>query len=164
MKENDLLISNRSGCYTVTVSGRANFEYAVPLRDLARSTAEFSAFCFDMKNCTAMDSTFLGVLTMLALKARKSGLVIDICNANETLKKLLRDLGVAKLFNFKELETNSEGVDSSEKRDLLTTAETVEEAHRALADLNPENAEKFKDVIEFSHQDVERLKEQNKDK
>ena len=99
---------------------------------------------------------------MLALKARKSGLVIDICNANETLKKLLRDLGVAKLFNFKELETNSEGVDSSEIRDLLTTAETVEEAHRTLADVSPENAEKFKDVIEFTHQDVERLKQQKK--
>ena len=58
MKETDLVISNRSGCYIVTVSGRANFEYAVPLRDLAHSTAEFSAFQFDMKECTAMDSTF----------------------------------------------------------------------------------------------------------
>jgi anti-anti-sigma regulatory factor len=161
MKENDLLISSKSGCYTVTVSGRANFEYAVPLRDLARSTAEFSAFRFDMKNCTAMDSTFMGVLTMLALKAKKSNIVIDICNANDTLKKLLRDLGVAKLFEFKELESSEGGVSGKEKRDMLTTAETVEEAHRALADLNEENADKFKDVIEFSHQDVERLK-QNK--
>ena len=98
---------------------------------------------------------------MLALKAKKSNIVIDICNANDTLKKLLRDLGVAKLFEFKELESSEGGVSGKEKRDMLTTAETVEEAHRALADLNEENADKFKDVIEFSHQDVERLK-QNK--
>ena len=160
MKENDLLISNRNGCYTVTVSGRANFEYAVPLRDLARSTAEFDGFRFDMKNCTAMDSTFMGVLSMLALKAKKNGIVIDICNAPPTLHKLLRDLGVAKLFSFSEEETVSAGDNAAVKRDMLTTAETVEEAHRTLADINPENAEKFKDVIEFTHQDVERLKQQ----
>ena len=160
MKENDLLISNRSGFYTVTVSGRANFEYAVPLRDLARSTAEFSGFRFDMTQCTAMDSTFMGILTMLALKAKKSGTAIEICNASPTLQRLLRDLGVAKLFTFSEAANSVSGEDASAKRDMLTTAETVEEAHRALADINPENAEKFKDVIEFTHQDVERLKQQ----
>ena len=160
MKENDLLISNRSGFYTVTVSGRANFEYAVPLRDLARSTAEFSGFRFDMTKCTAMDSTFMGILTMLALKAKKSGTAIEICNASPTLQRLLRDLGVAKLFTFSEAANSVSGEDASVKRDMLTTAETVEEAHRALADINPENAEKFKDVIEFTHQDVERLKQQ----
>ena len=160
MKENDLLISNRSGFYTVTVSGRANFEYAVPLRDLARSTAEFSGFRFEMTKCTAMDSTFMGILTMLALKAKKSGTAIEICNASPTLQRLLRDLGVAKLFTFCEAANSASGEDASAKRDMLTTAETVEEAHRALADINPENAEKFKDVIEFTHQDVERLKQQ----
>ena len=161
MKENDLLISNCSGCYTVAVSGRANFEYAVPLRDLARRAATFTAFKFDMRNCTAMDSTFMGVLTMLALKAKKCGVVIDICNANDTLKKLLRDLGVAKLFEFKELESTCTGVSGKDSTDMLTTAETVEEAHRTLAEVSPENAEKFKDVIEFSRQDVERLKQNN---
>lgn len=160
MKETDLVISNRSGCYIVTVSGRANFEYAVPLRDLAHSTAEFSAFQFDMKECTAMDSTFMGVLTMLALKAKKSGFTIEICNAQESLKKLLRDLGIAKMFSFKELEIAAGGENSGVKRDMLSTAETVEEAHRALADADPENAVRFKDVIEFSHQDVENLKKQ----
>ena len=162
MKENDLLIANRNGCYTVTVSGRANFEYAVPLRDLARSTADFSGFRFDMKNCTAMDSTFMGVLTMLALKAKKCGIVIDIGNASPVIQKLLRDLGVAKLFTFSEQENIEQGSAVSSDRNKLTTAETVEEAHRTLADVSPENAEKFKDVIEFTHQDVERLNQENK--
>ena len=161
MKETDLLISNRGGCYTVTVSGRANFEYAVPLRDLARSTADFSAFQLDMKSCTAMDSTFMGVLTMLAMKGRKCGVTIRICNANDTLKKLLRDLGIAKLFEFCEAEICSANAASPEvKGDMLATAETVEEAHVALADAEPENVERFRDVIAFSHQDVENLKKQ----
>lgn len=161
MKDTDLLISNRGGCYTVTVSGRANFEYAVPLRDLARSTAEFSAFQLDMKSCTAMDSTFMGVLTMLAMKGKKCSVTIKIFNANDTLKKLLRDLGIAKLFEFCDGETDSGNSEKAGVRsDMLTTAETVEEAHIALADAEPENVDRFRDVIEFSHQDVENLKKQ----
>lgn len=163
MKDTDLLISNRGGCYTVTVSGRANFEYAVPLRDLARSTAEFSAFQLDMKSCTAMDSTFMGVLTMLAMKGKKCSVTIKIFNANDTLKKLLRDLGIAKLFEFCDGETDSGNSEKAGVRsDMLTTAQTVEEAHIALADAEPENAGRFRDVIEFSHKDVENLqKKQN---
>ena len=160
MKESDLLISNKNNCYTVTVSGRANFEYAVPLRDLARGTAEFSGFKFDMKECTAMDSTFMGVLTMLAMKGKKCNVVINICNANDNLKKLLRDLGVAKLFNFTDCELNEKGVSGAVKSSMLETAVTVEEAHVALAEAEPENRERFRDVIEFSRQDVENLKKQ----
>ena len=159
MKDTDLLISNRGGSYTVTVSGRANFEYAVPLRDLARSTAEFAAFQLDMQNCTAMDSTFMGVLTMLAMKGKKCGVTIKIFNASDVLKKLLRDLGIAKLFEFCDGAVSAaDGEKSGIKSDMLTTAETVEEAHIALADAEPENVERFRDVIEFSHMDVENLK------
>ena len=161
MKDTDLLISNRGGCYTVTVSGRANFEYAVPLRDLARSTAEFSAFQLDMKSCTAMDSTFMGVLTMLAMKGRKCNVTIKIFNASDILKKLLRDLGIAKLFEFCDGEiSTAESEKAGVRSNMLTTAETVEEAHIALADAEPENVDRFRDVIEFSHQDVENLKKQ----
>ena len=35
MKSEDLQITALEGGYSVTVSGRANFDYAVPLRDLA---------------------------------------------------------------------------------------------------------------------------------
>lgn len=161
MKDTDLLISNRGGSYTVTVSGRANFEYAVPLRDLARSTADFDAFQLDMKSCTAMDSTFMGVLTMLAMKGRKCGVTIKIFNANDARKTLLRDLGIAKLFEFCDGDVSgADGEKAGIRSDMLTTAETVEEAHIALADAEPENIGRFRDVIEFSHQDVENLKKQ----
>ena len=41
---------------------------------------------------------------------------------------------------------------------MLTTAETVAEAHKALVGADAGNAEKFKQVIEFADKDVERLK------
>ena len=81
MRDIDLKIASRNEIYLVKARGRANFEYAVPLRELARSLASFERFCIDLAECTAMDSTFMGVLTMLALKGAKAGKKVEILGA-----------------------------------------------------------------------------------
>ena len=168
MKESDLLISHHDGVYSVKVAGRANFEYAVPLRELAKSSNEFRCFRIDLGDCVAMDSTFMGVLSMIGLKSRRCNAAVELLNANDTLKKLLRDLGVSKLF------TITEGTDpdapqwsaangNASLNDMLTTAETVTEAHQTLVEADSSNAARFDQVIEFARQDVERLKNQEKE-
>lgn len=165
MRSEDLQITALEGGFSITVSGRANFDYAVPLRDLAGKLVPGNWLQIDLENCEAMDSTFMGVLTMMALKMRKSGSQVMLLNANDALQKLLRDLGVLKLFRIVSEKENSgtEGVvlPASGKASMLTTAETVAEAHRALVGADSANAEKFKQVIEFADQDVERLKKQS---
>lgn len=162
MKESDLLISHRDGVYSVKVSGRANFEYAVPLRELAKTLdANFKCVRLDMTNCTAMDSTFMGVLSMIALKARKNNATVELLNAANHLKKLLRDLGVFKLFVFTAANDTEEETQWSvpeKNNSLLTAAETVTEAHEVLVEADEANAAKFDQVIEFARKDVERLK------
>ena len=113
MKESDLLISHRDGVYFVKVSGRANFEYAVPLRELAMALDQFKCVRLDMTECLAMDSTFMGVLSMIGLKAKKADAKVELANASDFLKKLLRDLGVAKLFDFVVGETDEACYDNS---------------------------------------------------
>ena len=168
MKESDLLISHHDGVYSVKVAGRTNFEYAVPLRELAKSSNEFRCFRIDLGDCVAMDSTFMGVLSMIGLKSRRCNAAVELLNANDTLKKLLRDLGVSKLFTF------TEGTDpdapqwsaangNASRNDMLTTAETVTEAHQTLVEADSSNAARFDQVIEFARQDVERLKNQEKE-
>ncbi|MBE6378360.1 MAG: STAS domain-containing protein [Lentisphaerae bacterium] len=160
MRSEDLQITQLEGGYSVTVSGRANFDYAVPLRTLAEKLAPGNWIQIDLENCTAMDSTFMGVLTMIALKLRKSGSRAMILGADENLQKLLDDLGVLKLFNLVTEDENTSGgksVEIASNSDMLTTAQTVAEAHRALVGADSSNAEKFKQVIEFADQDVERL-------
>ena len=162
MKESDLLISHRDDVYFIKVSGRANFEYAVPLRELARTLEDFRCVRMDMSECLAMDSTFMGVLSMIGLKAKRSGAQVELVNASEFLTKLLRDLGVEKLFTFVsgEAEDSQEYNSAATKADLLTTAETVTEAHESLVEADESNAQKFDQVIAFSKQDVERLKKE----
>ena len=164
MRSEDLQITALEGGFSVTVSGRANFDYAVPLRDLAAKLVPGNWLQIDLENCEAMDSTFMGVLTMLALKIRKSGSQVMLLNANDTLQKLLRDLGVLKLFKLVSENSNAgQGValPAAGSASMLTTAETVAEAHRVLAEADKANEEKFKQVIEFAEQDVERLKKQS---
>ncbi len=165
MKESDLLISHRDGIYSVKVAGRANFEYAVPLRELAKTLdANFKCIRLDMTECSAMDSTFMGVLSMIGLKARKNGAAVELLNAGDHLRKLLRDLGIFKLFTFPEgsAETNAQWNVPEKNSSLLTTAETVTEAHEVLVEADRSNAAKFDQVIEFARKDVERLKENGK--
>ncbi len=162
MKEQDLVIMPDGGGYVVRVRGRANFEYAVPLRDLAGREEGFDSFRIDLGECIAMDSTFMGVLTMIALRGRKSGVQIELFNASEVLKKLLRDLGVAKLFIFSDGSVGEPAAAAAAGADgdLLKAAETVAEAHETLAAADSANAERFAAVIDYARQDVENLKAQ----
>jgi len=162
MHSSDLVISDRSGVCTVKVRGRANFEYAVPLREIAKGSSVLKRLVIDLGECTAMDSTFMGVLTMLALRSRRDHTEMSLCNASAALQKLLRDLGVIKLFTFTEeapvRTSGSAETAGPASPGLLDTAETVSEAHKTLIGAAPENLDKFRDVVAFADADVERLK------
>ena len=163
MRSEDLVITAMESGYLIKVSGRANFDYAVPLRELAGKIVPGNWLQFDMENCETMDSTFMGVLTMLALRLRKTGSQIMLINASAQLNKLLKDLGVAKLFKFVSGDETVSGtgtaVEVSGKASMLATAQTVVDAHKTLVEADNSNAEKFDKVIEFAEQDVQRLKD-----
>ena len=161
MRSSDLVISDDDGVCTVKVCGRANFEYAVPLREIAKGSSVLRSLVIDLAQCTAMDSTFMGVLTMLALKSRRDRTEMSLCNASGTLQKLLRDLGVIKLFTFTEgapAPVSDAAAADPASPGLLAAAETVSEAHKTLICAAPENLDKFRDVVAFADADVERLK------
>ena len=160
MNELDLKIGDAGDAYVVTAVGRANFEYAVPIRELVNSNEGRKTVRVDLKECSAMDSTFMGVLSMGALKAADGGSGFEIYNASENLRRSLADLGVDELFTFHEGSPGDvrDRAPVSGEKDLLATAETVEEAHRKLVEADSTNAERFKDVIDYAAADVKRLK------
>ncbi len=158
MNSGDLLISNRDGIYDIRVAGRANFEYAVPMREIAKNPESIRGIRVDLGDCVAMDSTFMGVLTMLALTAQRNRVTVVLLNASETLVKLLRGLGVHRLFEFNNGGIDATGAVSGGAVSPLKLAETVAEAHQSLVDADQGNAEKFSDVINYAEQDVQRLR------
>ena len=159
MRDTDLQISNNGGVFLVKVSGRANFEYAVPLRNIAKGNGEVKGIVIDLGDCSAMDSTFMGVLSMLALKGKRENTAVELFNASSVLQKLLRELGVLKLFVLKEGESGAGATTQTDSdASMLTKAETVSEAHQALVEADAGNQQKFGAVIDYARADVERLK------
>jgi len=166
MNPTDIIIENRGGSYRVAVSGRANFDYAVPLREAVNRAEESDTFVFDLTKCVTMDSTFMGVLTMLALKSYRKENKVELWGCGAEVVKLLKELGIARLFLFREgtpppLEgaENAPGA-ASAPRDRVVLAETVAEAHRKLVEAEPANAPVFESVIRYADEDAARLKKE----
>ena len=165
----ELLISGKDGAYRIKVSGRATFDCAPPLRELAKSLAseKFDEIKIDLKACEWMDSTFMGVLAMLGLRAKAVGAPMEICAAGEQNTALLSGLGLKKLFIFTEnaLEDEDAGADwKSGKQDVVKMAEgaqTVLEAHKTLMDVDEENVQKFETVVNLVQQDIDRMNGDN---
>ncbi len=158
MKETGVTIFPAASGYMIQAVGRANFDYAVPVRDLTRDLDGSENICIDLSRCTAMDSTFMGVLSMMGLKARRNGGKIEIAGAEDHLKALLRGLGIAKLFEYIDQVPAMPDAQPSAAGSAADTAATVLEAHETLVEADAENAAKFEQVIKFAREDVERLK------
>ncbi len=165
MKDSDVLIAHNAGEYKIKIMGRANFEYAPPLRNLAKSleSEPFKKISVDLSACTFMDSTFMGILAMLGLRAKKKKAEMEVVNAGETNVALLRGLGLKKLFSYTEKEKITDEKmnwrKAGKRADMLSNAKTVLDAHDTLMDVTPENVQKFKAVVEFAKKDLEKLKE-----
>lgn len=166
----DLLIGNKDKVYRITVSGRATFECAPPLRSLAKKleTEIFEKIYIDLSKCSWMDSTFMGILAMLGLQAKKINASVFVCNASEQNQGLLCGLGLRKLFQF-----ITDDPDSRNAIDNIWTddngkaadgnARTVLEAHQTLMDVDEQNVKKFENVVDMVQKDIDRMNESKQD-
>ena len=157
-------VFDRTVC--VQVSGRADFTCTVDLKKLITELWErgYSHFILDLCGCRMMDSTFLGVLAGISiLLSNGSGgpQPLELLNANPRIAETLENLGVAYLFKIggsagpvsDKFEPLSTGAPASAEE----LARTCLKAHQTLIALNPENAQRFKDVAQFLAEDIQRL-------
>jgi anti-sigma B factor antagonist len=146
------------------VEGKGTFQNSVEVKRCFQSVIASGTkdFVVDLDHCPMMDSTFLGTLTGAALNLRESGGGgLSVLNANERNKHLLTSLGLDHIL---ELDVDGTAWEAERKlvsRDLSQCegqtapvckeeqARQVLEAHQALTEANPDNACKFRDVIQF---------------
>lgn len=161
-----VMISRKDGVCRIKVSGRATFDCAPPLRDLSKSLEgeEIRGIQVDLKNCEWMDSTFMGCLAMLGLRARKSSAPMEICSAGEENTALLAGLGLKKLFLFTDRSLNEEDgdwIDGKNGVAFAPGAEMVLEAHKTLMGVDEKNVEKFEKVVDLVQKDIDKLDSSN---
>ena len=160
MNNTKILLAFQNGEYLVKVKGRANFETSPPIRTMTKNleTNKPLGITFDLSECTGMDSTFMGILAMVALKAKNLGLTMKISGADENCRKLLNGLGLNKIFAYVD-EASKDNVAWSDSgasaSSRLETAKTVLEAHETLMNVDEENVKRFKNVVDFVKKDIE---------
>lgn len=147
----------------VRVIGRGTFKLAPSLKQFGEEMIRrgVQAIVCDMRHCSQMDSTFMGVIAGLATRlARARRGEIFMVNLSSRTRGLLATLGldaVVRSFvvgsgteELKEvLGAAADFVELPLVEDVGETRATILEAHRALMKVSDENAARFQDVVEF---------------
>jgi len=154
----------------VRVLGRGSFKLGAALREFGESSVSGGArkVVLDMEECVGMDSTFMGVVAGLALRiqALPGGRVIFV-HLTDRIRHLLCTLGLNRFVDLhmigslpEELreaiiEPHPARVESAADA-AASESKSLLDAHEALVRLDPQNLDKFRDVLEFLRRDVER--------
>lgn len=167
----NLLVATKQAFAFVKVNGRASFKLAPSLKRFCTKATHQGCreIIFDMEDCFAMDSTFMGVLAGIAIHpiGDKPHRVV-IMNLTPKTHGMLSSLGLERVLECHEqgdvpgaLHQQIRGVlqlDDLEDRngtDSKVSLETMLQAHQHLVDLNPDNLVRFRDVLTYLDQEAQ---------
>ncbi len=133
----------------LTVIGKAGYLNCMHAGEFFKTVAEKGCkhLVIDLKQCTGMDSTFLGAITGVALKLRKNGGEVSLLNLNERNAQVVENLGIDRIVKIGTSECGH-GEDT-EIANGGVSSESILAAHENLVEADSENLKKFKDVISF---------------
>jgi anti-anti-sigma factor len=153
------LVDDASDPVMIRIEGRASFQNSATLRDFFAEMRRRnrSRFVLDFKNCTSMDSTFLGVLAEAALAIRKLGTggSMVLCRVGERNLELIKNLGLHRLLAVDTgdavslLRDGGTALAPQAKMNELENARLVLAAHENLVAADEANRSKFQDVLSF---------------
>lgn len=144
----------------VRVEGKGTFLNSTGLKEFAKEMTNrgHREFCVDLAHCPLMDSTFMGTLAGISLRLRELGQgELRVVRLNDRNRDLLCNLGLDQLFTIDAAAGPTTSATSplpSAAVDHATQTRTVLEAHEAVVEANPENAARFKDVLEYLKNDL----------
>lgn len=142
---------------SLKISGRATFVFGQDLREFFSrvNAAGVKQIVVDAAECVSMDSTFMGVLAMQAMeKGAGTGKVI-IANPTTKVVDQLKGLGILRYFTVAERNLSVKSwiplgdLVRGLRKDEASLRNTMVEAHEALGAANPENVDRFRQVVEL---------------
>lgn len=148
----------------IRVDGKGSFQNSTALKEFSKEMLArgHRSFVVDLKECTVMDSTFMGTLAGIASKIRAvGGGDLVVVHLNERNQSLLSNLGLDMLLKIEasrevpeDLASHSDALPVA-AADKLTEARTMLEAHEAVVQARPANEEKFRDLLDFLRRDIQ---------
>lgn len=117
----------------------------------------------DMRECTYIDSTDLGILARITVSQMQKGAPQPVLLYKEgsDIGAILKDVGFNRVFNMVEDHdfgtADLKEIEQTGSSDQLATAKMMLNAHQLLIDLDEGNKEKFSTVVDFMKQSVDSL-------
>lgn len=135
----------------IRINGRGSFQNSAGLKNFADEMLRrgHHEFVVDLHDCELMDSTFMGTLVGIALKVGEKG-SLTVIRANPRNLNVLANLGLDRILRVADQVPAAKApADTIAVPAAAIGRDTIVQAHRNLAEINPENAIRFKDVLEF---------------
>ncbi|MEM9227043.1 MAG: STAS domain-containing protein [Verrucomicrobiota bacterium] len=162
------LVDGYSDPAVLRIRGRASYLNASPLSAFFKRMVDEQKLgvVVDFAQCSAMDSTFLGILAGAALDFRKQTppMQIELVNLGTRNLELVRNLGLHRILevqcNAEDLSFDASGTNTAPNAEALdeerSSAVGMLKAHEKLIEADPANQKKFQDVIAFLRLQVQK--------
>lgn len=170
--ENQILAATVDNCTLVAVSGAGTFKLAPAFKQAAQAArlAGSALIVVDMAGCLSLDSTFMGAIASQGFASQKADSTeFVLINLSPAAAALLKGLGVDRILKIYptgglpagigDLSQLTQNLRPIEKTTLGAHDMTalMYDAHETLTRADPENLQRFKDVLAFLREDLKRL-------
>jgi len=160
------LVNPTADPVALRIEGRVFFQICSCLKDFFDKAiaAGKRNFAIDFADCSGVDSTFLGILARTVLELRRAnppGTMV-MRGLNERNRELLANLGVDRFITFDDhcqVDVNGSGAQALDvvmEKDQVAAARMVLDAHESLIEMNPDNREKFQDLLSILEEQTKR--------
>lgn len=158
------LVDAESDPLIIKVIGRASYLNCRPLADffekaLAQKKHNFG---IDLGECTSMDSTFIGIITSLAMRLVQHNALesVRLYHVSERNLELIHNMGLDRIFTIEKGDLPPRSAFEDEKPLLshkweAANPELVLKAHQALVAANEANKRKFEDLMTLLERELE---------
>jgi anti-sigma B factor antagonist len=154
----------------IRVVGLGNFNNAGPMREYCEKafSEDVPAVIVDLRDCTGLDSTFMGTLMgFLDFKVKESPVTVSVVNATPPTMRAMNSLGLPKILHVKTepvkapegiLMRLQEGWQDRHRRTRL-----IRDAHVALVKADKENEQRFGPFVEALIKEARELMDEQED-
>lgn len=155
MSQCKVLQADCSGVYILKLVGEVRLNACSTIDaaiDRISENPNFRSLVVDLTETDHLDSTTLGMLAKLAVKAKaKSHFLPSIVSTNPDVTRIVESMGFESVFLITDVPIESEeALDELDQRPFEEEEmrQTVLNAHRILMDINENNRDKFRDLVD----------------
>lgn len=159
MTPGTIKIADHEGVYVIKMEGDVRLTLCLSFDEFIEgilTQSNYSSVIFDLTHAQAIDSTTLGLMAKISIKASQHAHDLPlVVTDNPSITRILVSMGFDDIFRLVE---KAEFVINDEQAEILVISEKngnetevkkkVLEAHKLLMGLNEQNKETFKELVE----------------